>query len=362
MKLSTSIKGILGWSALALSTALAQPPTTTTPVIPFAPASVSTIPSNGDLNPYGVAFAPPRFPVANSLNPGDVLVSNFNNSANLAGLGSTIVRFAPNGTTSTFFQGPAGVGLTGALGIVRHGLVFVGNLPSKDGTSATASTGSLLMLNRTGTIVGTITDPTVINGPWGMAVNDLGNTAQIFISNVLNGTVMRLDLSFFENSDTVRVAATTQIGGNFAHRLDPNAFVLGPSGLAYDANNDILYVASSADNAVYAIANAGSLQSYTATGTMIYQDFKHLHGALGLALAPNGDLICANSDGSNVDMLQPSEIVEFTTKGVFVSQFQIDPEAGGAFGVALMNIGGAFRFAAVNDNQSTLTQWTVPIQ
>jgi len=63
-----------------------------------------------------------------------------------------------------------------------------------------------------------------------------------------------------------------------------------------------------------------------------------------------------------VDMLQPSEIVEFTTKGVFVSQFQIDPEAGGAFGVALMNIGGAFRFAAVNDNQSTLTQWTVPIQ
>lgn len=360
MKLSISIPGIL---ALALSTAMAQTATTvTTPLIPFAPASVSTIPANGDLNPYGVAFAPPRFPAARVLNPGDVLVSNFNNSDNLAGLGSTIIRMAPNGTTSTFFQGPKGVGLTGALGIVRHGFVFVGNLPSKDGTSGTATSGSLLMLNRAGTIVGTITDSTVINGPWGMAVNDLGNTAQLFISNVLNGTVMRLDLSFFENSDTVRVSATSQIGGNYAHRLDPAAFVLGPSGLAYDADNDILYVASSADNAVYAIPNAGSLQSFTGTGTMIYQDFKHLHGALDLVLAPNGDLIVANSDGSNEDPLQPSEIVEFTTKGQFVSQFQIDPANGGAFGIALINLGGAFRFAAVNDNQSMLTTWTVPIQ
>jgi hypothetical protein len=42
----------------------------------------STIPANGDLNPYGIAFVPPGFP-GGLLKPGDVLVSNFNNSNNL---------------------------------------------------------------------------------------------------------------------------------------------------------------------------------------------------------------------------------------------------------------------------------------
>jgi hypothetical protein len=43
----------------------------------------STVPANGDLNPYGVAFVPPGFPAGGPLKPGDVLVSNFNNSKNL---------------------------------------------------------------------------------------------------------------------------------------------------------------------------------------------------------------------------------------------------------------------------------------
>lgn len=359
MKLSISIKGFLGFGLLTASAVTAQT-TTTTPLIPFPSPMVSTIPKNGDVNPYGVAFVPAAFPAAGSLNPGDILVSNFNNSDNVQGTGTTILRAATNGTTSTFFQGPSGLGLTAALGVVKHGLVFVGNMPTTDGTSATVKSGSLIMLNRQGTIVGTVNDSTVINGPWGMAVNDLGNQAQLFISNVLNGTVMRLDLAFFENSDTVLVKQSVQVAGNYAHRLDPNALVLGPSGLAYDAANDILYVASSADNAVYSIPNAGSIQSFTNPGTMIYQDVKHLHGILDLALAPNGDLIGANSDGSNGDPLQPSEIVEFTTKGQFVSQFSIDPEQGGAFGLALVNLGGAVRFAAVDDNTTMLTTWTVP--
>src|SRR5262245_48357287 len=29
---------------------------------PFLPLQVSTVPSNGDLNPYGLAFVPPDFP------------------------------------------------------------------------------------------------------------------------------------------------------------------------------------------------------------------------------------------------------------------------------------------------------------
>ena len=66
------------------------------PIVPNLPngafQTLTTVPANGDLNPYGVAFVPQGFPTGGSLNPGDILVSNFNNSANQQGTGTTIVR------------------------------------------------------------------------------------------------------------------------------------------------------------------------------------------------------------------------------------------------------------------------------
>jgi hypothetical protein len=60
----------------------------------------STIPVNGDLNPYGVAFVPQNFPAGGSISPGDVLVSNFNNSNNVQGTGTTIIKLTPNGAVA----------------------------------------------------------------------------------------------------------------------------------------------------------------------------------------------------------------------------------------------------------------------
>jgi hypothetical protein len=90
---------------------------------PFVPHLVnsSTIPSNGDLNPYGVAFVPEGFPAGGALAPGDVLVSNFNNGGNLQGMGTTIIQLTPTGTlaapgsATTFFASRL-PGLTTALG------------------------------------------------------------------------------------------------------------------------------------------------------------------------------------------------------------------------------------------------------
>lgn len=354
--------GLVGLSVLALSSSVAMAQQDTKPLIPLPPPSVSTIPSNGDVNPYGVAFVPNHFRTGGMLNPGDILVSNFNNNQNLQGTGTTIIRVTPAGATSLFYQGKAGLGLTAALRAVKHGLVFVGNMPTTDGTSNTVQAGSILVLDRKGELDGTLTDPTLINGPWGMAIHDEGNQAQMFVSNVLSGTVVRFDLSFFENSDAVQIRQKLVVASGYQHRGDPAALELGPSGLAYDAANDILYVASSFENGVYQINNAGSLTSDGGTGKLIYQDNTHLHGALDLVLAPNGDLIVANSDGSNVDPNQPSEIVEFTTAGKFVAQFSEDASAGGAFGIDVDNLGGAARFAAVDDVTNTLNMWTVPIQ
>src|SRR5579883_2800932 len=120
------------------------------------PTSVSTIPANGDLNPYGVAFVPNGFPGGGPLHPGDVLVSNFNASSNFQGTGTTIVKISPDGTQSLFFQGPSGLGLTTALGVLKSGFVIVGSVPTTDGTSATVQQGSLLILDRTGKVVTTL--------------------------------------------------------------------------------------------------------------------------------------------------------------------------------------------------------------
>jgi len=111
----------------------------------------STIPSNGDLNPYGVAVVPTTI---GSLVQGNILVSNFNNSANLQGTGTTIVQISPSGNVSLFAQidannlpgsCPGGVGLTTALVALKTGWVIVGSLPTTDGTSATAEAGCLLV-------------------------------------------------------------------------------------------------------------------------------------------------------------------------------------------------------------------------
>ena len=109
--------------------------------LPSPVINVSTVPPNGDVNPYGVAFVPASVtpPPQALFSPGDVLVSNFNNNKNLQGTGTTIVRVTPSGQASLFFPGPlTHAGLSTALAVLREGLVMVGSAPTADGTCATA--------------------------------------------------------------------------------------------------------------------------------------------------------------------------------------------------------------------------------
>ncbi len=143
--------------------------------------------------------------------------------------------------------------------------------------------------------------------------------------------------------------------------VQPNlvGFVTGPTGLVYDPSADTLYVASTLDNAVFAVKQAGSRTISAGQGVMIFADDKVLRGPLGMAQALNGDLIVANSDLVNGDLAHPSEYVEFTKTGVFVSQFNVDVNQGGAFGLAVgTGPNNAPRLAAVNDNVSDLIIFT----
>jgi hypothetical protein len=328
------------------------------PFLPNPVQVVSTVPANGDQNPYGVAFVPAHFH-GETLAAGDILVSNFNNGTNQQGTGTTIVDVpASGGAASVFFQGSSGLGLTTALAVLQDGLVLVGNLPTADGTCATAQPGSLLVIDSSGKLLQTIAEAD-LDGPWDMAVHEQGHgRALAFVSSVLNGTVVRLDLT--TGPGGVTVASHTVIASGYMHRCDPAALVVGPTGLVYDPARDILYVASTEDNEVFAVHNAGRTSHDLGTGRVVYRDDAHLHGPLGLALAPNGDFLVANSDVINSDPNQPSEIVEFTTGGRFVKQLSVDPAQGGSFGLAVATSRGVARFAAVDDVTGTLLIWTLP--
>lgn len=322
----------------------------------------STVPANGDINPYGIFQVPVS---SGNLVAGHFLISNFNNSSNLQGTGTTIVDIAPDGTMTQFAQinasalpgaCPGGVGLTTALVVLKTGWVIVGSLPTTDGSAATAQAGCLLVLNNTGQVVETFSGG-AINGPWDMTVFDGDTAAALFVTNVLNGTVARsphmvrggtvarLVLSVSTSAMPV-LSSTTIIGTQFPERTDPAALVIGPTGVVFAPNNGVLYVNDSLSNRIAAIPNA--LTRMNSSGPGITVSIRGaLNDPLGLTMAPNGDLIAANGDDGN--------LVEVTPFGQQVATKTVDstgnpPGAGTLFG--LFAVSGKIYF--VDDGSNTL--------
>ena len=334
--------------------AFRHPPVT--PILPVA-VTASTVAANGDMNPWGVAFVPARFPTGGILNAGDVLVSDFANKDGKAGLGVSLVRIQPTGQQSTFFQGN-GVGLTAGLKVLRAGLVLVASLPTLDGTPATVQQGSLLVIDKNGSQVTSIADPDLLAGPWELTVLDRDQTALVFVSNVLNGTVTRLVLTVTQTAtgQTVTASNLTRIASGYVHRLDPAAPVIGPSGLAYDPRDDSLFVASTGDNAIFRVVNAGKTTTDNGRGTVSFEDPVHLHGPLGLVFGPNGHLLATNSVGALAGPNDASDVVEFTDRGQFVSQQAVDSRSGGGSRLRFTrDETGVLRMAWIHDYGSTVT-------
>ena len=316
----------------------------------------STIPSNGDLNPYGVAFVPLGFPGGGAIAAGDVLASNFNSSANVQGTGTTIVKLtprgplAPPGAAIVFFTSSL-PGLSTALGVLRDGFVIVGNVPTTDGMFDTIGQGALQVIDRHGHLVQTLTDSQFLDGPWDLAVDDHGDHAHIFVSNVLNGTVSRLDVAVGARGLTL--LKETAVATGYTHVPNAAAVVLGPTGLAFDRKTDSLYVASTADNMIYVVPHASSRTNAVTRGAVAFAD-SHLRGPLALRFAPNGNLLAANGDAVNADILHPSEIIEFTPQGEFVREYNVDSSQGGAFGLDTVPE-GPFNYAVIDDVTNSLS-------
>jgi hypothetical protein len=366
-RVAATLAGLVGL-ALAATPAVAREPF----VGPLNTVNVvaSTVPANGDQNPYGVAVVKDS---VGHLHRGNVLVSNFNNNVpptGQQGTGKTIVQVSPNHTVSLFAQidpnhlpggpCPGGVGLTTALTILPGGWVVVGSTPTTDGSSATLHAGCLLVLDSRGTVRETIKGYG-INGPWDMTSTSFGNVSELFVTNVLNGTVagngnkvhkgtvLRITLlrDKADDCDPPRVLHTTQIGSGFAERTDPSALVIGPTGVGL-GRDGTLYVADTLGNRITAIRNAVTRHSDAGTGRVVTSN-GHLGGPLGLAIAPGGDILTVNSLDGN--------LVETTPRGDQVAVRILDstgtpPGAGALFGLAVDRDRDAVYF--VDDNTNTL--------
>ena len=321
----------------------------------------STVPANGDVNPYGIVLLSDSI---GKLEAGDLLISNFNDKANNQGTGTTIVEVSPAGKRSLFstitartLPGacPGGVGLTTALSVLPGGYVVVGSLPTTNGKSATARLGCLIVLDSSGKPVSTIAGPKIA-GPWDMTSITHGSTTTLFVSNALNGgaaagvhtiknsTVLRITVQS-GTGEPPKVLSETVIANRIPWRDDPNALVIGPTGVAL-ASDGTLYLADTLDNRIAAIPQAMTRTTPAADGGRTVSVGGKLVQPLGLTLAPNGDILSANAGNGN--------IVETTPAGKQLTARTADKKtgAGSLFGLVVNSAGTGIYY--VDDGDNTL--------
>jgi hypothetical protein len=338
----------------------------------------STVPDNGDLNPYAIVVAPVS---AGKIQKDDVLVTNFNNVSNLQGTGGTIIDYNPASKKMTQFaslpqhlaQCPGGVGLGTAMTMLKSGWVIVGSTPSTDGTTRTRGDGCLLVIDSNGALVAAWTGPT-INGPWGnMATIDNGTSATLFISmagfdvpgpevrdpesgypvTVNKATVLRLELSISEAKPPT-ITSQTVIADGFSHRADKDVFLIGPTGLAL-ASDDTLYVSDALGNQIVAIPEATTRSTSAGMGRVVTKDGL-LKRPLAMVMAPNGNLLVTNAKNGQVVEVNPTTGKQLYAQWIDANPAQSPPGNGDLFGIAMTPDGKGFYY--VEDDVNTLVEAT----
>ncbi len=318
----------------------------------------STIAPNGDQNPYAVLVAPVS---AGKVQKDDVLVTNFNNAANLQGLGTTIMDWNPSSrrltTLATIARHlpscPGGVGLTTAMAMLKTGWIIVGSLPSQDGTTATKGNGCLLVLDPQGNVAGTLAGPQ-INGPWGnMAVVDEGATATLFVSmtgfgveapgqdTVNKATVLRIGLTVPAGGPP-RIANQTVIASGFGERADKDVFVIGPTGVVL-GRDGTLFVSDAVGNRVAAIPDAMTRTTDAGTGRDLTKD-GFLKRPLAMISAPNGHLLVINGTNGQIVEVDAATGRQLYAQWIDPNRAQQPPGNGDLFGVAMTPSGDGFYY------------------
>ena len=333
----------------------------------------STVPENGDLNPYAIFVSPVS---AGDIQKDDVLIDNFNNSTNLQGLGTTIVIYRPSTKATILFAKlprhidacPGGVGLSTAMAVLKSGWVIVGSTPSEDGTTGTKGSGCLIVLDSHGKLAGTLMGPD-IDDPWGnMALIDKGSKATLFVSNagfgigtadgsppvVDKATVARIDLEIADGKPPKAVRETV-IGDGFGAQADKGVFLIGPTGLALGQDGTTLYVSDAIGNRIVAIPDAATRTTSAGQGTLVTKDGL-LKRPLAMVMAPNGHLLVTNALNGQVVEIDPATGKQLYARWIDTDRAQTPPGSGDLFGIAMTPNGDGFYYVEDDMNTVVLAQ------
>ena len=289
----------------------------------------------GDQNPYGLAIAPVT---AGKLTPGDLVVCNFNDVANVQGNGTTIVALHPvAGATPTHLiaapslKGCDALTLDGSDDIAAVALV-ANDAPLVSPAGALVSAGANALWS----------------WPWG-AIG--GSGGQVFESEALSGTIVRFTPSGGSFTNLVPI-----IGGITTNAGVPGT-VLGASGLTYDAAHDALYVVDGNTNRLLAFSGASTLaaNAVTVAGTgfsgasaanarVVYSGAP-LNAPISAALLANGDVVVGNTADNN--------LIEITPAGAIAGEKLADTGPPGAlFGIATSGTSAATQKIYFNDDNT----------
>jgi hypothetical protein len=304
-------------------------------------------PINGDQNPYGLAIAPPGTTAGGIEQPGDLVVCNFNNAANVQGQGTTLEDLKPiaGSKPTQLAQNAAYLGCD-AIAIGSTGNPWVAAFTANDNP----------IVSPAGALAANLTNA-ALEGPWGQAFSATpGATfaAAFYESNATNGSIVRIDItSMGFVYDTIATGFSVNGGA-------PGS-ILAPAGLTYNAANDTLYIVDSNVNKVVALKNVTSIPSGgiqvtdstasttfagpSASAASVLYSGSPLNAPISAALLFNGDLIVGNT-GNN-------DLVEISPSGQVVATEAVDGGSAGAiFGIAAEGTSAANTQLFFNDDNS----------
>ena len=144
-----------------------------------------------------------------------------------------------------------------------------------------------------------------------------------------------------------RLIGDTTIGSGFPQDTNSSALVIGPTGVGL-GRNGTLYVADTLGNRIAAIPNALLRGRDAGTGLTVSRNGA-LAGPLGVAIAPNGNILAVNSLNG--------KLVEIKANGSQVAVKKLDTSgspagAGALFGLAVAPYGNGVYL--VDDATNTL--------
>ncbi len=308
-------------------------------------------PVTGDLNPYGLDIAKVS---SGKITKGDLVVCNFNDSANVQGTGTSIVALHPV-VGSRPIHIINNEELTGCNALAMSPVGPVWNAAFSDNDNPIVSGSGALVT-------------ALSNGPWhhpfGQAFVPPVNGSSVpafYVSNAGDGSLVRI---YIFPGPTFKFSV---IATGFPINGGAPGSILGPSGLNYQPLNDRLYVVDGANNTLYAIDHVSEITAggivvhdQTFSGPLAFDAHVIFHGAplngpISSALLAGGNIVLGNTLDPNGKNL----MVEVSPTGQLLDVKNVDAGTAGAiFGMVATGSTAATTKLYFNDDNANQV-WVV---